>query len=374
MAKEYRICKRCVMDSSDPEITFDEKGYCNHCTSALKRLDNPPFSLPKEARERELGLLVEQIKEDGKQKKYDCIIGVSGGADSTYVAYIVKKLGLRPLAVHLDNGWNSELAVKNIEGVLKGLGIDLYTHVLDWEEFKDLQLSFLKASVPDLEIPTDHAISALLYRLANKHGIKYLLMGTNFATESIAVRTWANGHYDWRYIKGIQKRFGKKKLRDFPYLSPSKVVYYQFIKKIRKVSILDYVDYNKAEAVEVLGKSFGWRNYITKHGESVYTHFIQSYILPMKFGYDKRRMHFSSLICAGQMTRTKALKKLKEPLFTEKELREMKEYVADKFGISIEELEKLLKLPNKHYSDYPSYENHPVYAPLKRLYKRLKPF
>lgn len=370
----YRICARCIMDTSDPEITFDENGYCNHCTGALKELSGYPFNLSKNERQKELERIAAQIKKDGMGKPYDCIIGVSGGVDSSYVAYLVKKIGLRPLAVHLDNGWDSELAVKNVENLLKKLGIDLHTKVLDWEEFKDLQLSFLKASVPDLEIPTDHAIMAVLFEAADKYKIRYVISGYNSATESIGVHAWANGHFDWHYIKNLQKRFGKKKLKDFPHLSPHKVFYHQFIKKIRKVDILNYAEYNKAEVIKMLEKEFGWRNYTTKHGESVYTHFIQSYILPKKFGYDKRRMHLSNLICTGQITRDFALRKIKEPLFTSTELKEAIAYVCEKLEITVPEFEGLMKLPNRHYSDYPSYENHPIYSPLKKIYKKVKPF
>ncbi|MBN2881015.1 N-acetyl sugar amidotransferase [Candidatus Woesearchaeota archaeon] len=370
---EYKICKRCIMDTSDPNIKFDENGFCNHCTTAIAKLNSPPLSWPKERKDQELKNIAKQIKSESRGKKYDCVIGVSGGVDSTYTAYVVKKMGLNPLAVHLDNGWNSELAVKNIEITLKKLNIDLYTKVLDWPEFKDLQLSFLKASVPDLEIPTDHAIIATLYAVASKYGIKHIISGHNIATESIGVATWSNGHYDWRYIKKLQDRFGKKKLKDFPHMSISNIFFNQFIRGIKMTRILNYVDYDKDKVLEFIQKDLGWRDYGGKHCESLYTKFIQSYILPVKFGYNKKKCHLSNLIVKGEMTRDEALKELKESIYDEKTLLQEKKYVASKFGISLEYLEKLLNLKNKTYYDYPSYENHVLLRFLRESYKKLKP-
>ena len=209
------ICKNCIMDTSDVEIIFDNQGVCNHCHRYYEELPKRVFT--GEVAEKKLADIVKRIQLKGEGRAYDCIIGVSGGVDSTYVAYLTKKLGIRALAVHFDNGWNSELAVSNIEKVLKKLDIDLYTYVIDWEEFKDLQLSFLKASTPDGEIPTDHAINALLFREASNRGIKYIINGMNFATESMAVKMWAYGHSDWKYIKAVQRKFGSKSLRKYPY-------------------------------------------------------------------------------------------------------------------------------------------------------------
>jgi len=362
------------MDTTDPDIVFDENGFCNHCTGAIAKLNSYPLNLKKEEKDRELEKIVKKILKTGKNKKYDCAVGVSGGADSSYTLYLVKKLGLRPLAVHVDNGWNSELSVINIEKLLSKLEVDLHTFVLDWDEFKDLQLSFLKSSTPDLEIPTDHALIAALYYVASKYNIKYIISGHNLVTESIAVPKWSHGHYDWRYIKNIQKKYGTKKLKKFPNLSMFKILYEQVFRGITMIRILNYVsDYNKKEIVEFLGKEFGWKNYPTKHGESVYTYFIQSYILPKKFNYDKRRMHLSNLICAGQITREEALEKLKENLFTENELKEMINYVCDKLDITIQEFNELMSLPNKNYYDYPSYETHIFFKVLRNIYKKWKP-
>ena len=238
-----QICVQCVMDTTDPDIQFDEQGICNHCKNYETVIDSRVFT-GQEGKDK-LDRMVTAMKKAGKNKSYDCLIGVSGGVDSTYTAYLVKQMGLRPLAVHFDNGWNSELAVSNIEKVLKKLDIDLYTHVVNWNEFKALQISFLKASTPDGEIPTDHAINALLFRQAAKHNIKYIISGLNFSTESIMPKAWSYGHMDWPYIKGIYKQFGKNlKLSTYPYISWSKLFYYTFFKGIRSFSMLNYIDYS----------------------------------------------------------------------------------------------------------------------------------
>ena len=374
MSREYQICKRCVMDTTDPDIVFDENGYCNHCIGAIAKLHSYPLNLTKIEKEQELKKIVSTIKKTGKNKKYDCAVGVSGGADSSYTVYLVKKLGLRPLAVHVDNGWNSELSVINIQNLISKLDVDLHTFVIDWDEFKELQLSFLKSSTPDLEIPTDHALIAALYYVASKYHIKYIISGHNILTESIAVSKWSHGHYDWRYIKNIQKKFGIKKLKKFPNLSLIKILYHQVLQGITIIRILNYLpEYNKKEIVEFLEKEFGWKNYPTKHGESVYTHFIQSYILPKKFNYDKRKMHLSNLICAGQITRDYALEKLKENLFTDHELKEMINYVCDKLDITVKEFNDLMTLPNRSYYDYSSYETYAIFKILRNFYKKWKP-
>lgn len=371
--KKYKICKRCVMDTTDPLIEFDENGVCNHCQQAEKALKNEPYSLAFEEKEKRFKKLAEEIKEKGKGKQYDCIIGISGGVDSTYVAYLVKKYGLRPLAVHLDNGWNSELAVMNIENALNKLGIDLYTHVIDWEEFKDLQLSFLKASTPDSEIPSDHAIGALMYQIAEKYGLEYVLTGVNSSSESILPKEWSQGHGDWKYIKSIQKQFGTKKLKTFPHFSIFKQFYWIYIKKIKWISTLDYFDYDKEQAKKFIMDELSWRDYGGKHHESNYTKIYQAYILPTKFGYDKRKAHLSSLIVAGQITREEALEELKKPLYDEKVLNEDIEYLINKFQISRDEFEDIMKAPKKSFSNYPSYTNSWYYPKFDTLtYKILR--
>ncbi|MEX2375969.1 MAG: N-acetyl sugar amidotransferase, partial [Dehalococcoidia bacterium] len=304
--RPYQICVRCVMDTTDPDIEFDAEGVCNHCRWYDANLERRIILDPLE-RERALNDYVARIKADGRGKQYDCIIGVSGGVDSTYVAYLTKKLGLRPLAVHLDNGWNSGLAVKNIERVLRKLDIDLFTEVLDWEEFRELQRSFLYASTPDGEVPTDHAIYAVLMREAKRNGLRYIVNGRNFQTEGSRVVKWAYGHTDWRYIRGVHRRFGSVRLRTYPHYTLPQLAWATFARRLRFLSILNYIDYQKEEAMSVLQNDLGWVYYGGKHYESIYTRFYQAYVLPEKFNIDKRRMHESDLIRSGQTTRAVAL-------------------------------------------------------------------
>jgi len=350
----YQVCTRCVMDTTDPEIQFDENGFCNHCRgyeALAQRL-----LIPESKRQEALDRLVIEIKAKGKGREYDCIIGVSGGVDSTYVAYLVKKLGLRPLAIHLDNGWDSELAVGNIEKFLRKLGIDLYTHVLDWEEFKQLQIAFLKASTPDSEVPTDHTIWAVLYREAAKRNIPYLIIGINTVTEGIHAVNWSYGGDDWKYIKGINDRFGTNALGTFPHYSLFDRLYYSFVKKIKVIRILDYIHYDKKEAIKVLEKDLGWRPYGGKHYESIYTRFFQGYILPQKFGIDKRKMHLSTLIMSEQITREQALVELDNPPYVGYMMEEDMEYVLKKFGFTQEEFQSIMAEPVRSYKDFPNGE------------------
>jgi N-acetyl sugar amidotransferase len=293
------------------------------------------------------------MKRAGRGKPYDCLIGVSGGVDSTYVAYLVKKMGLRPLAVHMDNGWDSELAVKNIEETLKRLGIDLHTEVLDWEEFKSLQVAFLKASTPDSEIPSDHAIWAVLGDMADRLKVKYIISGFNVRTETHLPRAWSQGHFDWKYIRSVNQQFGRGRLKTFPHIGF--LTYYRRLLTQRRVDILNYIDYNKAEAMKILEQELGWRYYGGKHYESIYTRFYQGYILPTKFGYDKRRSHLSSLVCSGEMTREAALKELDKPTYQPSMQEEDREYVVKKLGLTDEEFEAILNAPKKSFWDYPSY-------------------
>lgn len=351
MTSEYKICTRCLMDTSDPEIQFDDKGVCNHCHDYDRMMTQKVIT--GAAGEKYLQKLVDEMKRNGRSKPYDCIIGVSGGVDSTYVAYLVKKMGLRPLAVHMDNGWDSELAVKNIEETLKRLNIDLYTEVLDWEEFRDLQSSFLKASTPDSEIPSDHAIWAALGNMADKLKVKYIISGFNVRTESHLPRAWSQGHFDWKYIQSIQQQFGTTRLKTYPHIGF--FTYYRRLLTHRRVDILNYLHYNKAEAMKILEQELGWRYYGGKHYESIYTRFYQGYILPTKFGYDKRRCHLSSLICSGEITREQALKELQKPTYSPAMQEEDREYVVKKLGLTDEAFEAILNAPKKSFWDYPSY-------------------
>lgn len=349
------VCKRCIMDSTDVEIVFDENGICNHCRR-YRALAETRLIAP-ERRKEEIDEFVRQVKAAGAGKPYDCIIGVSGGVDSTYVAWLVKELGLRPLAVHLDNGWNSELAISNIEKTLKTLDIDLYTHVLDWEAFKDLQLSFLKASTPDGEVPTDHAIFALLYHVAAKYKLRHIITGTNVASEAILPEKWGYGYFDLRYIRDIHRRFGTRRLSSYPSLSLAQLGYFVFVRRIRLVSILNFIDYRKSEAMDILKDRLGWIYYGGKHYESIYTRFYQAYILPRKFDIDKRKAHYSNLILSGQMTREQALAAMQEPPYPENLLLEDREYVIKKLGLKQVEFDTIMSQPRKTFENYANHHS-----------------
>lgn len=349
-----KVCNYCVMDTSDPEISFDNEGICNHCKQANILLKDKPYSLPTEEKEAEWKKLISKIKNDGKGQAYDCIIGLSGGVDSTYVAYLVKNAGLKPLAVHLDNGWNSELSVMNIENICKKLDIELFTKVLDWEMYKNLQLAFLRSSTPDSEIPTDHAIIATLFELAIKYKVKYVLTGVNIATESIMPRTWSYGHWDWKYIKNINNRFSKKSINGFPHFGILKLATYLKFNKIKWENTLNYVRFNKAEAKEFIQQNLGWRDYGGKHHESLYTKFFQTYILPRKFGIDKRKAHLSALICSKQISREDAILELEKPIITEQAAITDREYIVKKFGLSDSEFEDIMKTETRSFYDYPN--------------------
>lgn len=347
----YRACTRCIMDNAaDRHITFDAAGLCNHCRRYDELVDTR--RLQGEQGRAALRLLVERIKAAGRGREYDCMIGVSGGVDSTYVAYLVKQHGLRPLAVHFDNGWNSELATRNIERVLRNIGIDLYTYVVDWDEFRDLQLAFLHASTPDGEIPTDHAIGALLWKEAARRGIRHIISGMNFATESISVPDWSYGHSDWRFIKDVHRRFGQVRLKTYPHFSLPYLFYANIIRGVRIVSILNYVDYNKEQAMEVLRTELGWKNYGGKHHESIYTRFYQGYLLPRKFGVDKRYGHLSDLINAGQISRAVALAEIAQPPYAEQLQEQDLAYVCKKLRLSEQQFEAIMGAPVKTFRDY----------------------
>jgi len=351
MPANYRTCSRCVMDTTDPDIRFDADGVCNHCHEYDRRVREEVFT--GEDGRRRLQAIAEKIKRDGAGNQYDCVIGVSGGVDSTFVAYKVKQLGLRPLAVHLDNGWDSELAVNNIHKTLETLGIDLYTHVIDWEEFRDLQVAFLRASTPDSEIPSDHAIVSLMYQMAEKTNVPYVIIGRNVRTETHMAPAWSMGHFDWKYIRSVHEQFGTVPLETFPHRTRLQELRYR--EKQRWVSILNYVDYVKKDAMDILQREIGFAYYGSKHYESIYTRFFQGYILPRKFGYDKRKGHLSSLICSGEMTREEALQELEKPPYPLDVQEADRVYVIKKLGLTEDEFERIMKLPKKTIFDYPSY-------------------
>jgi len=347
----YRQCALTVMDNiADPDISFDEKGICNYYYEYQKaQAENV---LTGEAAKKKLETLVAKIKKDGQGKRYDCLIGLSGGVDSTYVAYLVAQHGLRPLAVHLDNGWDSELAVKNIENIITKLNFELYTLVVNWEEFKDIQLAYLRASVVDIEVVSDHAIFATMYKLAKEHKTGYIISGTNIVTEYIMPPSWLYHKMDFANLKDIHNRYGKMKIKTYPYFDFKKYVYYSAVLKLSPISILNYVPYNKQEIKELIKKELNWRDYGGKHYESTFTKFYQAYILPEKFKIDKRKAHLSTLICSGQMTKEEALRQLELPLYNPKELEADKEYVLKKFGLTEKEFDEIMKLPIKRHQDF----------------------
>ncbi|MDO9384683.1 MAG: N-acetyl sugar amidotransferase [Hyphomicrobiaceae bacterium] len=351
--RTYQICQNCIMDTSDSNIVFDGQGRCDYCNNYQTNI--LPNWHPDDRGLRELTPTIEAIKAHGKGRDHDCLIGISGGVDSSYVTYLAKaKFGLRPLLFHVDAGWNSQQAVNNIEKLVDGLELDLHTEVVDWQEMKDLQLSFFKAQVPHVDTPQDHAFFAGLYTFAAKNGFKYILTGANYSTE--CVREPLEWHYhasDLRQLKDIHRQFGTRPLKSFP-LSDifTFKLYYRYIKGIKVVKPLNYVPYRKAEAVQELVDKFGWQVYAHKHYESRFTRFYEGYWLPTKFGYDKRRAHFSSLILTGQMTRAEAIEKIAKPAYDPDELRQDFEYVATKLQLTVPELRAIMDGPNKTYKDY----------------------
>jgi len=340
------------MDTTDSKIIFDENGMCDHCHNFYENIK--PNWHPDEIGAQKLAQIVEKIKHDGKGKKYDCIIGLSGGVDSSYLAYYaVKKLGLRPLLFACDTGWNLNVAVQNVEKITKGLDMPLHTEIVNWNEMKDLQLAFIKAQVPYQDIPQDHVIFASLYNFAAKNKIKYVLTGGNNSTECVREPNEWVYQNDIRMLKDIHKRYGSKPLKTLPLCGMFKAhLYYRYVKGMKVVKPLDLIPYTKAEAIQTLQKEFGWEPYANKHYESVFTRFYEGYWLIKKFGYDKRKAHFSSLILTGQLEREKALDILSQAPYEEKQALEDLEYVAKKLGLSTKEFVELMEQGNKTYKDY----------------------
>lgn len=372
----YRQCTVSVMDTTaDPDISFDEKGICNYYY-AYKKAEEDQV-LMGEAGQKKLEEMAHLIKEAGKGKPYDCIMGLSGGVDSTYIAYLSRELGLRPLAVHFDNGWNSELAVQNIENIVNKLGIDLFTYVINWDEFRDLQIAYLKASVVDIEAITDHAIFATMYRLAGERKIKYILSGTNVQTEQTLPKSWIHPKADHINIKSIHKAYGKVPLKTFPFMDAKVKRYYSQALGIQPISLLNYVDYNKKRVKELIQRELGWRDYGGKHYESVWTRFYQGYILPTKFKIDKRKAHLSDLVFGGQISKEEALSALKAPMYDATQFKIDYDFVLKKFGFTESEFDAILKqAPRSHYEfDYekPLDVRYPLLKPVKMLYRTLFP-
>lgn len=368
---KYQICSKCIMDTSDPFITFDKNGVCNHCHSYKKRLLED-LHLDKVGQEH-LQETISKIKSSKNKSKYDCIIGLSGGVDSTYVAYLAKKVfKLNPLAIHFDNGWNSELAVKNIEKVLKQLDIDLHTEVADWVEFRELQRSFIKASVVNWEIPTDHAIVAVLYKLAAEHGVKYILGGGNITSEAIMPFSWSFNARDLKHLKALHRIVSGKRIKKIPTLSIRKFIYFTFIKKIKWFPILNYVNYSKKDVINILEKDLSWKYYGGKHYESIFTRFYQGYVLKNKFNIDKRRAHFSSLINANQLKREDALELLKESDYEEKQLKSDYEFFLRKFNLTKDDFLKIMENPIVNHEEFPS--NAKLFRKFKSYIYKIKKF
>jgi len=334
-----KICNRCVMDDSVKDIIFYDIG-CNFCENAIERIDNE--IIKPNQRKQEIDKLKSMIS---SKKKYDCLIGISGGVDSTYVAYLVKKeLKLNPLAVHLDNGWNSKKSTKNIYDILKKLDIDLITHVIDWKEFRGIQQSLLRSNIQNFEIATDHAILATMIKTSLKYDIKYILHGGNVATESIMPSSWMEPNYDFSVIKKIVKKYSKVKIKTLPHINVFTLFYALFIKKIKYVPLLNYFNYERDDAIEILKNKLGYDPYGEKHFESIVTKFFQSYLLPRKFNIDKRKAHLSSMIVSEQISRKKALKILAEPFYKDKVVEsEEKEYFIKKLKISNEEFNAIIQ-------------------------------
>ncbi|MFD1747269.1 N-acetyl sugar amidotransferase [Rhizobium helianthi] len=351
--RPYMICTNCVMDTSDSAIEFDADGVCDHCRSF--KGDVAPHWHPDDKGKAIFRSLVEKIHESGKGKPFDSIIGLSGGLDSSYLLHLaVTEFGMRPLVFHVDGGWNTDIAVNNIQMLVEKLGLDLYTEVINWEEMRDFQLAFFKSGVPHLDIPQDHAFIATLYHFANKHNIKYILNGGNFATECVRnPLEWLYYGTDMAQLRDIHKRFGTRELKTYPFSSILfHKVYLRYIRGLQVVKPLNYLPYTKQIATETLEKVYGWKAYPQKHFESRFTRFYEGYWLPTRFGYDTRRVQYSSLILTGQMTREEALSRLEKPAYDPETIDEEFEYIATKLGITPEELRGYHEMPLKTYKDY----------------------
>ena len=350
--RSYQRCSRCVMDTTDSKIVFDSNGVCDHCRNFDKNI--APYWKPKENRLDDLTALAQKIKESGKNREYDCILGLSGGADSSYLAYIAKEvMGLRPLAFVVDTGWNLNVAVDNIEKIVKGLDLDMYTEVINWKEMADLQLSFFKSGISSQDFPQDHAIFSALYNYAVKHKIKYVLTGSNNSTEFIRPPV------EWIYMndlvmaEDIHKKFGQRPLDTYPTCGMLKYkIWYRYFKGMKRVYPLDYVIYEKSDAEKLLHEKFGWNKYENKHYENVFTRFFEGYYLPHKFGFDTRKNVLSNRILAGDITRDEALKILETPPYDPEVMEQDKEYIAKKLGVSTKEFEEIIEGPNHTPDDY----------------------
>ena len=354
----YQICNNCVMDTSDQDIVFDEDGICDHCNTYYQKI--LPNWHTDEKGNIKLQKILDKIKKDGNGKDFDCIIGMSGGIDSSYLTYIAKKkFDLRPLIFHVDAGWNSQIAVNNIEKLVDKLGLDLFTEVINWNEMRDLQLSYFKSGLPNIDTPQDHAFFAMMYKFAEKYKVKNILTGANLSTECIRNPiSWMYYQSDVVQLKDVQKKFGKIKIKDFPTTNILKhKIILPYLKNIKTFRLLNYINYNKKNAIELLSKNFDWQPYPQKHFESRFTKFYESYWLFERFGYDVRRVQFSSLILTNQMTRSDAIKILKDKPYDVENIKHDIEFVANKLQVSVTDINNFFNLPKKNYKDYRSQKN-----------------
>jgi N-acetyl sugar amidotransferase len=342
-----QVCKRCVMDTSDPDIQFDDKGICNHCNH-YENLKKNRIYQPTENFDE----LIQRIKKRGKGYNYDCVAGISGGTDSSYMLDQLKNSGLRVLAVHYDSGWNSEEAVNNIKVLTEKMGLNLYKFSVDWEEFRALQIAYLKAGVIDLDVPTDHALHGGLYKAAADNNVPFIFTGHNMATECVMPPSWVTDKLDSSNLLDIYQQFGNGvKLKTFPLQTLGTKFYNYNIRKIEMIFMLNYIPYNKREAAEMLQKKYNWAPVRVKHGESIWTRFFQCYILPHRFGVDKRRAHFSNLILSDAMTREEALAELQLPVYKDN-FSSDKTTILSRYGISESEFDKFMTQPVRQHSNF----------------------
>ena len=349
----YQICTNCVVDTSDPTISFNSDGVCVYCINFEEQIK--PYWNPNEEGMKEIMPLIDKIKKDGKGKDYDCIIGLSGGLDSSFVTYVAKvKFGLRPLIFHCDAGWNSDLGISNIQKMIEGLDLDLVTEVVNWEEMKDLQRAFFKAQVPFVDQAQDVALFSAMYNFAAKNNFKYVITGGNNSTEVVREAIdWTYFSTDMRYVRDIHNKFGEGELDTFPTCDIFKYkFYYRFVKGIKVIKLLDFYPFIKKDAINELSSLFGWKPYQMKHYESRFTKFFESYWTPKKHGYDKRRVYFASEILTGQMTREDAIKRLSSPELSEEEMAKDFSYVAKKLDWTDDEFREIFNAPNKSFRDY----------------------
>lgn len=354
LIKSDAVCSRCVMDGSAQDIVFDSEGVCNYCRNFLEKSSNVLFP-DEEVRPQKKDEFIEKIKADGVGKRYDCIVGLSGGVDSSWVLHLALQSGLRPLAVHMDNGWDSELAHNNIHNLVEKLNVDLYTHVIDWHEYRSLMQGFFDADVIDVELLYDNAMLAVNYTQADKYGVKYILSGHNTATEGMPIpKNWNWFKFDKKNIYEINRRFcADNKIKSFPAIGTIEYVWYEYVRKVKWLHFLDYFNYNKSDALNVLQNEYDYKPYQYKHYESVFTRFYQGYILPKKFGVDKRRLHLSTLIVAGQMAREDAVMQLEHiPYPSEKDLNDDIRYFLKKMGWTQKQLEEYLLRKEKPHALY----------------------